>query len=381
MSQYKKLQNTFYNARTTTKNPSVLAKRAGTTVKVAREFLKKQQAVQVTKQYTKPPPSAYAPTGAERGEYEGDVIFLKDYKGLNSGRTAIFTILETNSRYVYARALTKATALKLKEAMMEILVQNAEDFLKGVIAPIMKLRLDGGSEFKKGFQKLCEEEGVEIERGSPGTHEQLARIDRFHRTLRQMIGSEFERTGTHKWFNSLDNIIYNYNHTPNRGLAAAGDGLSPSEIGPVKEEILRRADLRRSALLRKKIDKLNIKPGDQVRLLRSRLNPKKYKKSEEHTFTNKVYKIIRRYGPNSFLVDVPGKIKVWPFYTMLIVKETQHTIHKKKLKEKSKKVSRHVVSQIRQLNREISEAERVANIVAVRGKRTKRIDYRKLAGL
>ena len=87
---------------------------------------------------------------------------------MNPGQTAIFIILETNSRYVYARTLTKATAAKLKEDMMEIIVQNTEDFLKGVIAPIMKLRLDGGSEFKKGFQKLCEEEGVVIERGSPG---------------------------------------------------------------------------------------------------------------------------------------------------------------------------------------------------------------------
>jgi hypothetical protein len=124
-----------------------------------------------------------------------------------------------------------------------------------------------------------------------------------------MIGSQFERTGSHKWFGSLDDIIYNYNHTPNRGLSAAGDGLSPSEISPMKEEILRRADLKRVVILRKKIDKLNIKPGDQVRLLRSRLNPKKYKKSEDHTFTNKVYKIIRRYGPNSFLVDVDYLVK------------------------------------------------------------------------
>lgn len=74
---------------------------------------------------------------------------------------------------------------------MEILVQNTEDFLKGVITPIIKLKLNGGAEFKKEFQQLFEEEGITIERGSPSKHEQLSRIDRLHDTLRQMIELQF----------------------------------------------------------------------------------------------------------------------------------------------------------------------------------------------
>ena len=388
LSAQERLKKVFYTTRTTTKDAKVLAKRADTSTKTAREFLKKQKAVQVTRRYIKPKNiTDYAPTGAERGEYEGDVIYFKDYAGLNKGKSAIFTILETNSRYVYARALTKANALKLKEAMMEILVQNTEDVLKGVediskgvIAPILKLRLDGGGEFKAGFKKLCKAEGVVIEITTPGTHEQLARVDRFHRSLREMIGAKFKKDDTHEWFDELDDIIYNYNHRQNRGLSAVGN-VSPSQIGPAEEEILRQADLERAAILRKKIDKLNIKPGDQVRLLRARLEGRDaYKKSEEHTFTSKVYTIKRRYGPNSFLVDVPGsKVDVWPVYTLQFVKDVEHFPTKKKGK-KPRKIDRKQVSRMRQLDREISKDEREANVAAVRGKRrAKKIDYAKLA--
>ena len=181
----------------------------------------------------------------------------------------------------------------------------------GVVSPILKLRLDGGGEFKKSFQKFCDEMGIEIERTTPTTHEQLARVDRFHRTLRQMIGDEFERTDSHAWFKEMDDIIFNYNHHPNRALIAVGS-VSPSEIDPKREEILRQADLKRASILRKKVDKMNFKSGDQVRLLRSRLYPNKYLKNMRivNGLLRHIHTIMCRYGPNSFLVDVTSKIKV-----------------------------------------------------------------------
>ena len=70
---------------------------------------------QITKKARKP--KTFVPTGGERGEWLGDVIYLREYAGVNKRRTAIFTIMEVNSRYVYARALTKATSAKTAQAM------------------------------------------------------------------------------------------------------------------------------------------------------------------------------------------------------------------------------------------------------------------------
>lgn len=80
----------------------------------------------------------------------------------------------------------------------------------------------------------------------------------------------------------------------------------------LKEEVLGRADLEHDDIFRKKIHKPNIKPGDQVHLLRPRLTRNTHKKSEGHTFTSK--KRPRSFGSSSFLrivdVIVTGKIKV-----------------------------------------------------------------------
>ena len=56
----------------------------------------------------KPAKSAYAPTGGEHGEWLGDVVYVGNTQGSTAHR--IFTVMGVNSRYVYARALTKATA-------------------------------------------------------------------------------------------------------------------------------------------------------------------------------------------------------------------------------------------------------------------------------
>jgi hypothetical protein len=87
-------------------------------------FLRDQSAAQITKRAHKPPDEDYAPTGGPRGEYLADVIYLREYAGVNKKRECILTLMGVNSRYVYARALTKATSAKTAEALADILQQN-----------------------------------------------------------------------------------------------------------------------------------------------------------------------------------------------------------------------------------------------------------------
>ena len=94
----------------TSRNPATLAKRAGVTVADAKSFLRDREEAQVRRRAARLKNATYTPTGDERGVWIGDTIYLADYAGVNKGRSAIFTILETNSRYVYARALTAPTS-------------------------------------------------------------------------------------------------------------------------------------------------------------------------------------------------------------------------------------------------------------------------------
>ena len=81
----------FDDPRTTSRAPATLAARAGTSAKAAAGFLRDQAAAQITRRATRPPDDAFAPTGGPRGEYLADVVYLRDYAGVNNQRTCILT--------------------------------------------------------------------------------------------------------------------------------------------------------------------------------------------------------------------------------------------------------------------------------------------------
>ena len=98
---------TYESPRTTTRDPVLLAKRAGVLVASAKEFLRKEGTASVNKKWTKPPSGspAYAPTGAPKDHWQADVIWFPGYKSVNKGHTAILTVLNTTTRFAIAGAL------------------------------------------------------------------------------------------------------------------------------------------------------------------------------------------------------------------------------------------------------------------------------------
>ena len=92
------------------------------------------------------------------------------------------------------------------------------------------------------------------------THTRLARIDRFHRTLRMMIGELFSVRGSHVWYDKLPELIANFNGRPSRALG----GMSPDEIGPEEEQIIREMDLERAQKVRAIVNDSGVGPGTRV---------------------------------------------------------------------------------------------------------------------
>jgi Fe2+ transport system protein FeoA len=373
------IKQVFDDPRTTTRNASLLAKRAGVAVKSAQAFLRDQAASQITKRATKPPESAFVPTGGPRGEWLGDTIYLASYAGVNKKSTAIFTIMEVNSRYVYARALVRATADKVAEAMTSILAENAGD-VKGGVAPITAMRVDGGPEFSGEFGKLLKARGIPQDKGQPGTHERLARLDRYHGKLRRQLGELFAQRNSHVWVDVLQDLVDNHNSSPSRALDAAGRGTAPMEVTEAKEAKLRLGDFKRAAEVRRGVDKMGVVPGTQVRLLTSRLkNAPKHVKGQEATWTPELYSVIERVGPNAFKVDAPmGEVSVWPVHALQVVTKALG-----QSKPAGQKVDKKVVAAKKKESLSISPAENAAALAApARAKRdrAKKVDYAKLAG-
>jgi hypothetical protein len=271
------LSEVFNDPRKKSRDPAILAKRAGTTIKSAKEFLKNQGVAQLRQRAVKPSADSYAPTGDLYGTYLGDVVYLKDYSGVNDKRSCLLVLMEANSRYAYVRAMTNATAKSTAAAMAEILRQNIVDVGNG-IAPINEIRTDVGSEFLGEFTRLLESQGIALTHPEAYTHERIARLDRFVRTLRGLIGAFFDASGSHRYIDALPDLIANYNESPHRGLEPAGKSLSPAEINPALEQKLREHDLSRARAVKTRTDQSGIVPGSQVRVLVKRT--KAYQKQE-----------------------------------------------------------------------------------------------------
>ena len=328
------LRSVFDDPGTTTRDAHLLASRAGVTLNSAKAFLSKQSAAQTMRQHQTPPLAAFAPSGDVYGAWLGDTIYLRDLAGVNSHRGAIFTIIEVNSRYAYCRAIVMmasakergVSSAKVAAAMKSILEQNAADVAQGKVAPILAMRTDGGPEHSGEFRALLKSHNIPLEQSEAGTHERLGRIDVFHRSLRRLLGDQFARTNSDVWYGALDALVDNYNSRPNRGLLAAGAGplAAPIDIDQGLEEVLRDDDLRRAREVRERTDQLEIEPGKtKVRLLTRRMKASgkdRFRKAHELVWSDKLFLVLSRHGPNSFIIDVPaGEITIWPVHSIQVV--------------------------------------------------------------
>jgi transposase InsO family protein len=371
------IKSVYDDSRTTTRDPKLLAERAGVTLKSAKAFLRDQQAAQTTSRWQRPAVGpAYAPTGAPAANWQADVIWFDLYAGANRKRRAILTVLNTTTRYAVARALLHAKAADTAAAMTEIL-----DEIAASGRTIEVLRVDGGSEFAGAFKALMAARGITLEVSEAYTHYRLARTDAFHRTLRRRIGEHFERANTHNWVDALSSIVANLNETPHKTLSAVLDRkATPGSVTAKDEESIRLDEAYQAAAARRHTDELNIVPGvTRVRLLvaytKAGRKDAMMAKSQNVVWTPEIYTVLSRNGPNSWIVDVhAGEIRVWPSYSLKIT--TKALLNKKS----GHKLDLKVEGAKRQETRNISETEQKVAITApARAKRAVRVNYKALA--
>ena len=91
-------------------------------------------------------------------------------------------------------------------------------------------------------------------------------MNRFHRTLKDKLSNYFLINDTVKWVDVIDKIIYNYNHTVNRGI-----GIEPAKVSDYLEHeiILWKRDMT-NILYSKVNNKFNV--GDKVRILNKKVS-------------------------------------------------------------------------------------------------------------
>jgi hypothetical protein len=346
------------------RNPKILASRANTSQAAATRYLKSLAASQVMAQPIKPNKKLYVPTAGASGLYLADTVFFKDYASQNKQRGAILTIIGINTRYSYSRAIITnpnaksrgVDSAKTTEAMKSILAENAEDAKLKPFLKITAMKTDNGPENQGTFTKLLEQKGIKHIRLESMTHERLARLDRFHGSLRNLIGQVMAKNNNNVWYIYIGAIIKNYNHSRHDSLSRAlFKSTSPASLTAKDELALMKHDYDLTQKIRAEVPKWP--QGTKVRLLYSRTNKggleKMATKSNNQSFTSEVYEIQERTGPNSYRVNTVGKDpRIWPYHALQVV--SAGTIEQ----PAAKKVNKAVVSAKRMENLNISGPEK-----------------------
>ena len=294
--------------------------------RLSKEQLAQMEALQRTK---RPPKAIYMPTGGPPGTYLADILFIDEgLKSKNKNYSAILTVVQANTRKAYARPLKTKTATETARELAAM-IKEAGD--------VRTLRTDSGKEFmNKKVEKVFADNKITHIPIDPGKHAPLARLDRFHRTLRTLLERWFIAGKTDHWLSVLPLLIKNYNsqkHTTTK--------MKPDEADESK---IRRDDIRKAQDLATKI---TIEKDDTVRRV---LNRNQFAKGTRPKWSKRTYKVNKRVGMNRFtLQDVEGEYKA---HELLAVPET--VIRGKKYDEKeAEPVSRKKERKKRQVSHEL----------------------------
>ena len=258
------------------------AKEANPNIKTTfiRDWFNKQQGIQMSNMKVKK--KSFLPIYSDMPHsFQLDLTFLPRYKAQNKGFYVLFTAININTRFVYAyygKKKDMATILNFLKEMEKKTVLNS-------------LTCDLGSEFKnKQFEKYCKTNDIKLFFVKSDSHK-FGIINRFHRTWKEKLSIYFNTYDTVVWYNIIDKIIYNYNHSVNRGI-----GIEPYRVNDFIENIIIQERKKRTEKIISKLDVINI--GDKCRIL---LNKKLFQDKLSPKYSNKIYTIIK-VGKNTVSV-------------------------------------------------------------------------------
>ena len=247
------------------------------TRKEVKDFIDKQSVAQITKNVIKPKKynTIYSPS--VNNNYQCDLFMLPN-PNLNKGYKYLLTCIDVYSRYVSVIPLHTKTSEAVLEAFKKIIEKMGK---------CKNLNVDLGSEFiAERFKKYCADNDIKIWYSDPEQSNKNSIIERFHRTLRNLLLKYTVANGK-PYIDDLDKLIENYNTSYHRTIQQ-----EPKDIFKGNNENLQ--DVHRI--------NIHFHVGDRVR----KLNKKDTfnKKSSTPNYTLKVYTITKIEGNSIYLDDL-----------------------------------------------------------------------------
>ncbi len=245
--------------------------------------------------------------------WTADLMDMQRFASVNRGYKYILVVLDVFSRFAWARALKSKTGKETAAALQDI-------FKKGRIPE--KLWTDKGKEFwnKKvkyvlygpsfhnaSMKSLLSNNNIELY--STFNEPKAMIAERFIRTLRGKIESNYILTNSTVWYSILPQLIHEYNTTKHRSI-----GMTPTEACKAENHsIVYRSQLKRSVQDRQhKEPPLDI--GEKVRIS---LHKKIFEKGATPNWSEEIFEIskVNATTPITYRVkDLADEVLEGSFY-------------------------------------------------------------------
>ena len=210
--------------------------------------------------------------------WQADLADMSHLKRWNKGHTFLLCVIDTFSKFAFARPLKSKRAQDVHDAFKDILLESNVD-------PPRFLQSDAGGEFFNAiFQKLMSKHGI--------THyfthsdKKASIVERFQRTLKSRMYKAFTQNNSLNWISILPELIYDYNYRTKHSTINAKpiDATKPKNAKTIHQNILASRRRRQSS------SKPKYRAGDFVRVSRKK---NIFEKSYTPNWTEELFKIYR----------------------------------------------------------------------------------------
>lgn len=192
----------------------------------------------------------------KRYQFQIDLCFIIDYAEWNDGVKYLLTVIDCFTRFAFVRAL--------KNKDSKSVLKEFKNIIDNLDKKPLTIVCDRGSEFvNKSFKDFCNIENIELILPKSNIH--ASYVERFNRTIQNLIFKFMTENSTNRYIDHLDQILLTYNSRYHRMI----------EMSPYEAENNPNAELHINNLISKrdiKMKKINpvLKIGDSVRIAKQK---------------------------------------------------------------------------------------------------------------
>lgn len=255
-----------------------------------------------------------------------DILDLSTFKGSNNKYRYALTVLDGYSRFVWAKKMLRKSEIftQLKAIMKEIPEHKVK-------------RTYSDHEFSnnKQISTYFKKRNIQMVTERVENDTLLSLINRFHRTVRGMLGKIFSRRGKKRWIDKLDEVIEHYNNKHHSGIKG------------VPSEFLKHTS---NTLVQYEQPVVDLRIGDWVRIKKQLGNFAK--KSMVEKWSRGVYEILAKDG-YGFIVKVGNKLVKKSVNELQRVTSVREILSSKKVAKQKKQMKKEQIE--RRVERELNK--------------------------